>query len=111
MRATWLAHIILLHVIALTIFSNEHKLWSASLCNITKPPFTSYSSFGPNVVLNNLFSNNINQLYIYSLVNNNFKFVINHSSSPNCISKYCQKFYDIIVPDQNNSLVQIPFKL
>jgi hypothetical protein len=34
----------------------EYKLWSSSLCSFLQPPVTS-SLFGPNILLNTLFSN------------------------------------------------------
>jgi hypothetical protein len=40
------------------ILGEEYKLWSSSLCSFLRPPVSS-SLFGPNILLNTLFSNTL----------------------------------------------------
>jgi hypothetical protein len=57
-RSTCTVHHILPDLIILIILGEEYKLWNSSLCSFLQPPVTS-SLFGPNVLLNTLFSNTL----------------------------------------------------
>jgi len=52
-------HLILLNFITRVIFGEEYRLLSSSLCNFLYSSVTS-TLLGPNILLNNLFSNTLN---------------------------------------------------
>ena len=60
-RATCLAHLILLDFITRTVLGEEYKSFSSSLCNLLHSPVTS-SHRGPNILLNTMFSNTLSFL-------------------------------------------------
>ena len=57
-RATCYAHLIFLDLIPRTIFGEEHRSLSSSLCSFLHSPVTS-SLLGPNILLGTLFSNTL----------------------------------------------------
>ena len=59
--ATCPAHLILLHFITRTILGEEYRSLSSSLCSLLHSPVTS-SLLGPNILLNNMFSNTLSFL-------------------------------------------------
>ena len=60
-RATWPAHLILLHFITRTILGEQYRSFSSSLCNLPHSPVIS-SPLGPNILLNTMFSNTLSFL-------------------------------------------------
>ena len=60
-RATWPAHLILLDFITRKILGEAYKSFSSSLCSLLLSPVTS-SLLGPNILLNNIFSNTLSFL-------------------------------------------------
>jgi hypothetical protein len=49
-------------LIILIILGGVYKLWTSSLCSFLQPP-VSASLFGPNILLNTLFSNTLSLCY------------------------------------------------
>jgi len=60
-RATCPAHLIILIFITRTIWGEFYKSFSSSLCNLLHSPVT-WSSLGPNILLNTMFSNTLSFL-------------------------------------------------
>jgi hypothetical protein len=58
LHATCPAHLILLHFITRTILGEQYKSFSSSLCSLLHYHVTS-SLLGPNILLNNMFSNTL----------------------------------------------------
>jgi len=56
LRAAWSSHLFLLDLITRTIFGEQYRSLSSSLCSFLHSPVTS-SFLGPNIPLNTLFSN------------------------------------------------------
>jgi len=61
MHATCRIYLILLDLITLTIFGEEHKLLSFSLCSLLQPSAI-FSPFGPIILLSTLFSNTLQSI-------------------------------------------------
>jgi hypothetical protein len=63
MRATFLAHLTLLDLVALITFHEAYNLWSSLLCSLLQPPATS-SLLGPTVLLSTLFLNILSDVFL-----------------------------------------------
>jgi hypothetical protein len=58
MHASCLAHITIHYTVVLIIFGNAYKLRSSLLCGLPYPTISSF--IGPDIILNNVFSDTFN---------------------------------------------------
>jgi hypothetical protein len=67
MRATCLAHLILLDLVIWIVSADAYKLLRSPLRSLLQPPATSFL-LGPHILLSTLFSNTLNRFKCYTQI-------------------------------------------